>query len=165
MASSTWPGPTGSPLCRSRRAKCMMLSASRPSGGAEPGMAPAVSAIVGVRSAASALRSLRCRQDLAQRAAQPIELVEQVENDVDAGLVDAEPVLQVSDEVGARHVDLGEALIVVAALRQEPALGHPHFQGFGPERCAHQKFACLHGSRLRFAPGILTLALPPPGHE
>src|SRR5262249_27387531 len=90
------------------------------------------------------LRAHRGR-DLAQHLAQPVHLIDEIENDRDRLFVDAHVVLEVADEVRACEIGVGEIGRVLVAPRHQPAGFHPGLEHglFDPGR--KQKFARAHG--------------------
>src|SRR6185295_2417145 len=81
---------------------------------------------------------------MAECAAQAVQLIDQVEDDADALVVDADVALQVLDQAHPGEIDLGELLQTLLGARGQPAGRHPGFQHIGLDACADEKLAVFH---------------------
>src|SRR5215467_7712288 len=72
--------------------------------------------------------SLNILVQLCKRSAQPVELIHQMKDDIDAFVVDSEIALQVLDETCPRNVHVGEGHSGGSLLWNEPALLEPELQ-------------------------------------
>ena len=77
---------------------------------------------------------------LREHMAQAMKLVDEMKNDVDAFVVDAEPGFQLLDEPRTRDVHVGEPRPDGSLLGNEPSLLEPEFQRLHLEARTSQEF-------------------------
>ncbi|GCC46330.1 hypothetical protein chiPu_0030471, partial [Chiloscyllium punctatum] len=75
-----------------------------------------------------------------------MQLIDQMQDDVDALVVDAEIALEVPDQMRARHIGVGEADVVSGLLRNQPLLLDPEFQGLHLETRIDEELLLVHGA-------------------
>src|SRR5262249_46594378 len=95
--------------------------------------------------------------------AQAVHLIDEMQDDRDAFIVDAEVFTQIANELSAREVDVGEHQLRLGLRRNEPAGRDPGVQRAMLEAGADQKFLNRDHSSLQMLAGILALPrLPAP---
>src|ERR1700684_2601237 len=73
-----------------------------------------------------------------------MKLIDQMENDVDALIVDSEIAFQIPDQTRAGNVGIGKARFGVGLSRNEPLLFDPELQRLGLNARRGQKFLLVH---------------------
>src|SRR5262245_25609761 len=95
--------------------------------------------------------------------AQAVHLIDEMQDDRDAFIVDAEVLTQIANELGAREVDVGKHQLRFGLRRNEPAGRDPGFEPAMLQVGANQKFLNRDHSNLQMLAGILALPrLPAP---
>src|SRR5258707_11371233 len=95
--------------------------------------------------------------------AQAVHLIDEMQDDRDAFIVDAEVLTQIANELRARDVDVGEHQLRLGLRRNEPAGRDPGFERAMLEAGADQKFLNRdHSSPPMPAGGFVFSPLPPP---
>src|SRR5215472_6776530 len=95
--------------------------------------------------------------------AQAVHLIDEMQDDRDAFIVDAEVLAQIVNELGAREVDVGEHQLRLGLRGNEPAGRDPGFERAMLQAGADQKFLNRDHSSLQMPAGILALPrLPAP---
>ena len=90
-------------------------------------------------------------KQLGQHSAQAVDLIDKVENDADAFVIDAQVVLEVSDQLDARDVGVGKLRLAGRFRWNEPFLMDPSLKRLVLELGAHQEFPLVdhHGCTSR----------------
>jgi len=84
------------------------------------------------------------REKIAQRLPHTVQLVEQMQNDGDTLIIDADIALEVVDQMHSREVDFGKLIVAALLQRKEPTLGNPCFQHIGVQMRTDEKLLKLH---------------------
>lgn len=92
------------------------------------------------------------RQEVVKRSTHPVQLIDKVENDTDALVVDAEVALQIVDQLRSRDVSLGKMLLSFFPATHQPTGRNPSLQRFGLKVNTTKKFAMLHVSSPQLQP-------------
>jgi len=84
------------------------------------------------------------RQKVAERAAHAVQFVDQVEDDADAFIVDANVAFEVVDQVRPCHIDFRKILSCCAGAAREPAGSNPSFQSLDFKAGTNTKLVIIH---------------------
>src|ERR1700704_583866 len=85
------------------------------------------------------------RVDIPYQGTQPVELVEEMQDDRNAFVVDAKVQLEIPDQPGPREIGIGELKSAAAGARYQPFLINPDVQGRGIKMRSADEFLGLHG--------------------
>ena len=81
---------------------------------------------------------------LLKHPAQTVELIDEMENDVDAFVIDSEIAFQIADEMCPRNVRVGEVCASGRLLWNEPPLLEPELQRLHLETRTGQELLLVH---------------------
>src|SRR5262245_52027669 len=110
-------------------------------------------------SSASSSRSLQTRLQLLEGLAQAMQLIHEMENDVDAFVIDTEIAFQIADEVRPGHVPVGEAHFRGGFVWNNPPLLQPELQHLHLKAGTRQELLLVHDHDVLSSRGLNALPL------
>src|SRR5262249_35053074 len=99
---------------------------------------------------------------LAQRAAQAVDLVEQIHGDIDACLVDPHRIDEIEDQATARDIHFAKLPSFLRRPRNDPALFDPDVKHGHVDLQADTEFKLVHGHAPMFFLGSYVLPASQP---
>src|SRR6202021_780658 len=92
---------------------------------------------------------------------QTVELIDEMENDVDALVVDSEVAFQITDQARPGHVRIGEHHFVGRLIWNEPPLVEPELQRLHLEARIGQELLLVHDHDVPSSRGLNAFPLSP----